>query len=250
MFICSLLQTWSIKTTILNIHLWQKRLTLAFSVWRPLAVFIFYLSRCHKNTILHLHSAFGAIVGSIQFAIFTELSQNLSRFHGVSPHIVTMAKEAKTSDICAMIPIKMTDINTIFLSLHGVATCDTARGSVFAVKTVLKVQFGFSNQIIGSHQVPVIDWDSEGGIHRKCCLNVKGSDPRRCILFNEKKGNGAIRWRNDNLLAEQRIQLFGNIVFFVFNLCLSQFNGNVGISLPVNVSWMKICGLPQTSNKP
>lgn len=46
------------------------------------------------------------------------------------------------------------------------------------------------------------------------------------------------------LLAEQRIQLFGDIVLFVFNLGLSQFNGNVRISLPINVSWMKICGLP------
>lgn len=51
------------------------------------------------------------------------------------------------------------------------------------------------------------------------------------------------------LLAEQRIQLLGDIVLFVFNLCLSQFNGNVRISLPVNVSWMKIRGLPQTYKK-
>lgn len=47
-----------------------------------------------------------------------------------------------------------------------------------------------------------------------------------------------------HLLAEQRIQLFRDIVLFVFQLCLSQFNGNVRISLPINVSWMKICGLP------
>lgn len=67
--------------------------------------------------------------------------------------------------------------------LRGVVTRDATCGSVFAIETVLKVQFGFSNQIIGSHQVPVVDWHSEGRIHRKRRLDVKGSDTRSCILF-------------------------------------------------------------------
>lgn len=48
------------------------------------------------------------------------------------------------------------------------------------------------------------------------------------------------------LLAEQRVELFGDVVLFVFNLRLSQFDGDVRISLPVNVGWVQICGLPQT----
>lgn len=93
----------------------KKNPTLPSLVQKPLTVFIFYLSRCHKNTILHLHSASGAIVGSVQFAIFTKLSQNLCGFHGVSPHIVTMAREAQTSrDGYTIILIKMHSINTVF----------------------------------------------------------------------------------------------------------------------------------------
>lgn len=88
MFICPLLQTWAMKIAIRN---GKKNLSLLSSVRKPLTIFIFYLGRCHENTILHLHSASGAIVGSVQFAIFTQLSQNLRRFHWVSPHIVTMA---------------------------------------------------------------------------------------------------------------------------------------------------------------
>lgn len=103
------------KITIINGHLRQGNPTLPSSVRKPLTVFIFYLSRCHKNTVLHLHSASGAIVGSVQFAVFTQLSQNLCRFHGVSPHIVTMAREVKTSsDSYTIIRIKTLYINTVF----------------------------------------------------------------------------------------------------------------------------------------
>lgn len=44
-------------------------------------------------------------------------------------------------------------------------------------------------------------------------------------------------------LAKQRIQLLGDVVLFVFNLRLSQFDGNVRICLPVDVSRMQISRL-------
>lgn len=44
-------------------------------------------------------------------------------------------------------------------------------------------------------------------------------------------------------LAKQRIQLLGDVVLFVFNLCLSQFDSNVRICLPIDVSWMQISRL-------
>lgn len=40
---------------------------------------------------------------------------------------------------------------TCLLFLHGIAIWDTTGGPVFAVETVLKVQSGFSNQIISSY---------------------------------------------------------------------------------------------------
>lgn len=51
------------------------------------------------------------------------------------------------------------------------------------------------------------------------------------------------------LLAKQRIQLFWDVVLFVFNLCLSQSDGNVWISFPINVSWMQISCLPPKKPK-
>lgn len=56
-------------------------------------IFIFDLSRCHEDAVLHLNSSPGAIVRPIQFAILTQLRQDLRGFHRVSPHIVTMTRE-------------------------------------------------------------------------------------------------------------------------------------------------------------
>lgn len=44
-------------------------------------------------------------------------------------------------------------------------------------------------------------------------------------------------------LAKQRIQLLGDVVLFVFNLSFSQFDGNVRICLPIDVSRMQISRL-------
>lgn len=78
---------------------------------------------------------------------------------------------------------------------------------MFAVETVLKVEFGFSNQIIGSHQVPVINWHGECGIHWECGLHVKGSDTMSYMLFEMR-----VRW--DFVLIE--ISLGHNI--FCYNI--------------------------------
>lgn len=76
---------------MVKVHLLQKNQMLLALGGKPITIFIFYLSWCHENTILHLHSASWPIMRSIQFAIFTQLSQYLCWLHGVSPHIVTMA---------------------------------------------------------------------------------------------------------------------------------------------------------------
>lgn len=72
-------------------HLLRKKSDASRSGGKTITIFIFYLSWCHENMILHLHSASWPKMRSIQFAIFTQLSQNLCWLHGVSPHIVTMA---------------------------------------------------------------------------------------------------------------------------------------------------------------
>lgn len=56
-------------------------------------VFIFDLSRCHEDAVLHLNSSSGAVVRPVQFTILTQLRQDLRGFHRVSPHIVTMTGE-------------------------------------------------------------------------------------------------------------------------------------------------------------
>lgn len=145
------------------------------------AIFIFNLRRCHEDTVLHLHSSSRTIVRSVQFAVLTQFSQNLCRFHGVPPHVVTMATETEAVTVTwTTYGLCMVNNNQLRRgSLHGVVRSDPTGCSVFAVETVLKVQFGFSNQIIGSHQVPVIDRDGECGVHRECGLHVKGSNMMR-----------------------------------------------------------------------
>lgn len=51
------------------------------------------------------------------------------------------------------------------------------------------------------------------------------------------------------LLAEQRVQLFWDVVLFVFDLWLSQSDCDVWIGLPINVSWMQISCLPKKLDK-
>lgn len=80
------------------------------------------------------------------------------------------------------------------LFLHGVVSCDATRGSVFAVETVLQVEFGLSNQVIGSHQIPVINGDGERGIHRERGLHVKGSNTKTYIC--------CLRWDEMSLCAQ------------------------------------------------
>lgn len=67
--------------------------------------------------------------------------------------------------------------------LHGIVTGDAARGPVFAVETVLQVEFGLSDQVISSHQIPVIDWDGERGIHGERGLNVKAPKLKTFMLL-------------------------------------------------------------------
>lgn len=47
------------------------------------------------------------------------------------------------------------------------------------------------------------------------------------------------------LLSKQGVQLFRDVVLFVFDLCLSQFDCDVGISFAIDVSWMQISRLPE-----
>lgn len=47
----------------------------------------------------------------------------------------------------------------------------------------------------------------------------------------------------DNSLSEDRIQLLGDIVLLVFDVCLPQLDGNIRVSFPIDVSWVEVCGL-------
>lgn len=46
-----------------------------------------------------------------------------------------------------------------------------------------------------------------------------------------------------NVLSKHRIELFGDVVFLVFHLGLSQLDDNIWISLPIDISGVKVCGL-------
>lgn len=62
-------------------------------------IFIFYLSGCHEDAVLHLHSSCWSIVRPIQFTILTQLSQDLGRFHWISPHIIAMTEEKEQKQL-------------------------------------------------------------------------------------------------------------------------------------------------------
>lgn len=46
-----------------------------------------------------------------------------------------------------------------------------------------------------------------------------------------------------NSLSKDRVQLLGDIVLLVFDVCLPQLDGNIRVSFPVDVSWVEVCGL-------
>ena len=48
-----------------------------------------------------------------------------------------------------------------------------------------------------------------------------------------------------DLLAKQRIQLFGDVVLLVFDVGLSQFNRNVGVGFSIDVCRVQVSGLVQ-----
>lgn len=56
-------------------------------------IFIFDLSRCHEDPVLHLHSSCGSVVRSIQFTLLAQLGKDLRRFHRVSPHVVAVTED-------------------------------------------------------------------------------------------------------------------------------------------------------------
>lgn len=62
-------------------------------------IFIFYLSGRHEDTVLHFHSSRWSVVGPIQFTLLTQLSQDLRRFHRVSPHVVAVTEEKRAKAV-------------------------------------------------------------------------------------------------------------------------------------------------------
>lgn len=60
-------------------------------------IFILYLSWCHEDPVLHLHSSSGAVVRPVELAILAQLSQDLCGFQWVPPHVVTMATGKRKS---------------------------------------------------------------------------------------------------------------------------------------------------------
>lgn len=47
-------------------------------------------------------------------------------------------------------------------------------------------------------------------------------------------------------LPKDRVQLLGDVVLLVLDVRLAQLDGDVGISFPVDVSWVEVCGLEGT----
>lgn len=54
-----------------------------------------------------------------------------------------------------------------------VAAAETTGRPVLAVVTVLQVNLCLPNQVIGSHQIPVVDGHGEGGIHWERRFDIK-----------------------------------------------------------------------------
>lgn len=88
--------------------------------------------------------------------------------HGMPPHHAVLNNEA----LYCFSPSATHNLS------HGVAARDSTCGPVLAVEAVLEVQFGFSDQVVGAHQVPVVNGHGERGIHRERGLHVEG--PKEC----------------------------------------------------------------------
>lgn len=56
------------------------------------------------------------------------------------------------------------------------------------------------------------------------------------------------KWGFCFLLAKQRVQLFWNVVLFIFDLGFSQSDCDVGVGLPIYVCRMQICSLFNNNN--
>lgn len=129
---------------------------------------------------------------------------------------------------------------------HWVIGWDATGGSVFAVKSILQVNFRLADQVISADQVPVVHGHHQHWLHGESGLNVKWSEwmwwkwvNQRVILtiiFSDTRFDF-------NVLSKYRIELFGDVVFLVFHLGLSQLDDNIWISLPIDISGVKVCGL-------
>lgn len=129
-------------------------------------------------------------------------------------------------------------------SSRGVASGDAAGGPVLAVEAVLQVQLGLADQVVGAHQVPVVDGHGEGGVHGERGLDVKGP-----------AGRGSERYKNDvfqvrqilSILSKKRIELLGDVVLLILHFILSKLDDDVRIGFAVDVRWVEIgCLSPQS----
>lgn len=127
---------------------------------------------------------------------------------------------------------------------HCVAGAETTCCPVFAVETVLQVNLCLPNQVIGSHQIPVVDGHGEGGIHRERRFNIK-----RPGRLNFEVNINRVMKENNKIevlmywLSKQRVELLRDVVLFVLDLGVPELDGDIWVGLPVDVCRMQFCCL-------
>lgn len=63
--------------------------------YKRVTIFILDLSGSQEDPVSHLHASPRAIHGRIQLVVFAQLTQNVGRFHGVPPYIISMTTPKK-----------------------------------------------------------------------------------------------------------------------------------------------------------
>ena len=59
---------------------------------------------------------------------------------------------------------------------HFVLPGQTAVGPMFAVVSVLEVDLGFADQVIGPHQIPIVDLHRQHGFHGEGGFHLETSE--------------------------------------------------------------------------
>ncbi len=132
---------------------------------------------------------------------------------------------------------------------------DAARRSVSTVVSVLQVNERFSDQVVHTHQVPVVDLSNKtkkfaAEIQRCAKSNARVLKTTACVcvcvcvvyLNCEARLHGE-RGFDLEALPEDRVELFGDVVLLVVDGRFAESDDDVGIRLPVQIRRMQVVGL-------